>query len=102
MGKRIVILVWDNARWHISRAVRQWIQAHNRQVLKTGQGTRTFVCPLPTKSPWLNPIEHKWVQGNRRITEPDRTLSALEVEQRVCAALDCSTDAHLTVSENVP
>ena len=28
MGKRVLILVWDNARWHISRAVQAWIQAH--------------------------------------------------------------------------
>jgi hypothetical protein len=102
MGKRVLILVWDNARWHISRAVRQWIQTHNRQVMKSGQGTRSLVCPLPIQSPWLNPIEPKWVHGKRRIAEPDRTLSALEVEQRVCAALDCSPDAHLSVSENVP
>ena len=102
IGKRALILVWDNARWHTSRAVRQWIQTHNRQVRRTKQGTYIFVCPLPTKSPWLNPIEPKWVHGKRRIAEPDRTLSAREVEQRVCAALDCSLEAHLSVSENVP
>ncbi len=101
MGKRVLILVWDNARWHISRAVQAWIQAYNRQVRKTGQGTRIFVCPLPTKSPWLNPIEPKWVHSKRRIAEPDRTLSALEVEARVCAALGCSPEAHLSVSEKV-
>lgn len=36
-----------------------------------------------------------------RIAESDRTLSAVEVEQLVCAALDCSPEAHLSVSENV-
>jgi hypothetical protein len=70
-------------------------------VLKTGQGTRIFVCPLPTKSPWLNLIEPKWVHGKRRIAEPDQTLAASEREERVCAALDCSPEAHLSVFENI-
>jgi hypothetical protein len=56
---------------------------------------------LPTKSPWLNPIEPKWVHGKRRIVEPDRTLSPDELEERVCAALTCSREDHLAVSKNV-
>lgn len=100
-GKRVWILVWDNARWHISRVVKDWIQGHNRQVKQTGQGVRIFVCPLPTKSPWLNPIEPKWVHGKRRIAEPNRTLPPLELEERVCAALDCPRDDHLTLPNNV-
>lgn len=100
-GKRVLILVWDNARWHISRAVQQWIRTHNQTCLKTGQGTRIFVCPLPVKSPWLNPIEPKWVHGKRRIVEPDRTLSPHELEERVCAALACPHEDHLSISENV-
>ena len=38
---------------------------------------------LPTYSPWLNPIEPKWVHGKRAIVEPDRKLTADEVRQRV-------------------
>ena len=100
-GQRVWILVWDNARWHISRAVKGWIQGHNRQVKQTGQGVRIFVCPLPTKSPWLNPIEPKWVHGKRRIVEPNRTLPPLELEERVCAALDCPREDHLALPNNV-
>lgn len=101
IGKRVFILVWDNARWHISREVQNWIREQNRRTKQTGQGVRIFVCPLPIKSPWLNPIEPKWVHGKRRIVEPERTLSPLEVENRVCAALSCSREDHLSVSENV-
>jgi transposase len=97
----VLILVWDNARWHISQAVRAWIQEHNRQVQETGQGTRILVSPLPTKSPWLNPIEPKWVHGKRRIPEPDRSLCAPETDQRICAPLDCSLEVHFSVSEIV-
>jgi hypothetical protein len=101
MGKRVLILVWDNATWHISREVQNWIRVQNRRVKQTGQGVRIFVCSLPTKSPWLNPIEPKWMHGKRRIVEPERALSPLEVEHRVCAALSSSREVHLSVSENV-
>lgn len=100
-GKRVWILVWDNASWHISRAVQAWIRTHNREVQQSGQGVRIFVCPLPIKSPWLNPIEPKWVHGKRRVVEPERTLPPLELEERICAALDCSLEDHLSVPKNV-
>jgi hypothetical protein len=29
--KRVLILLWDNALWHVSREVRTWIRAHNQQ-----------------------------------------------------------------------
>ncbi len=32
-GKRVLVLIWDNASWHISREVRNWIRAHNQQAL---------------------------------------------------------------------
>src|SRR3954471_439085 len=65
-GKRVWVLVWDNAAWHVSRAVRAWIGAHNRAVNRTG-GVRILVCRLPVKSPWLNPIEPRWLHGKRAI-----------------------------------
>src|SRR5215470_14764112 len=32
LGKEALLLAWDNAPWHVSKAVRTWIRAHNRQV----------------------------------------------------------------------
>ena len=29
-GKRVFVLVWDNAAWHVSRRVRRWVERHNR------------------------------------------------------------------------
>ena len=81
-GKRALLLVWDNASWHVSRRVRAWIKAHNRQARRQG-AVRIVACFLPIKSPWLNPIEPKWVHGKRAIVEPDRLLSAKEVVTRV-------------------
>ena len=33
-GKGVLVLVWDNASWHKSREVGQWIGEHNREVKK--------------------------------------------------------------------
>ena len=70
-----MVLVWDNAGWHRSQAIRTWLGAHNQQAHRDG-GVRLVPCLLPTKSPWLNPIEPKGVPGNRRIIAPARLLPA--------------------------
>ena len=65
-GKRACFLLWDNATWHISKQVRAWIRAHNQQA-KRASTCRLIVCQLPVKSPWLNPIEPKWLHAKRAI-----------------------------------
>lgn len=87
--KRVLVLVWDNATWHLSQQVRQWVKAHNAQVKRTGIGTRLLICRLPVKSPWLNAIEPKWVHGKRAIVEPDRKLTAQEIKSRICDYFNC-------------
>lgn len=87
-GKRVLVLIWDNASWHTSQMVRQWIRTHNRHVKREG-GCRLLVFYLPSKSPWLNAIEAKWVHGKRAVVEPDRALSAAELIQRVCEYYAC-------------
>ncbi len=77
-GKAALLLVWDNA-WHGSKEVRTWVRDHNRRVKAGGEGVRLVVCPLPIKSPWLNPIEPKWVHTKRKVVEPDRLLPAAEL-----------------------
>ena len=95
-GKTALLLVWDNAAWHLSKDVRAWLRAHNRRVRETGAGVRVVPCLLPVKSPWLNPIEPKWVHGKRRVVEPHRLLSARELAERVCAAFACPYEPHLS------
>ncbi len=73
-GKRALLLIWDNASWHVSQRVRSWIKAHNRRAKAAG-GVRIIACYLPIKAPWLNAIEPKWVHGKRAIIEPDRKLT---------------------------
>ena len=98
-GKRALLLVWDNASWHISKAVRAWVRAHNRRVKADGVGARLIICQLPVKSPWLNPIEPKWVHTKRKVIEPDRLLPARELAERVCAALGSAYHAHIPIPE---
>jgi hypothetical protein len=101
MNKRVLALIWDNASWHISKMVGAWIRKHNRQVKRSGQGVRILACRLPVKSPWLNPIEPKWVHSKRRVVEPNGVLSASELADRVCATFGCEHHAHLSIPENV-
>lgn len=99
-GKRVLVLVWDNAPWHVSKEVREWIREHNYKVKYEGggNGVRILVCYLPVKSPWLNPIEPKWLHGKRRVVEADRLLTSQELAQRVCATYGCPYEEHLSIS----
>ncbi len=99
-GITTLVLVWDNASWHGSREVRHWLRAHNQQVHRAG-GVRIVPCFLPSKSPWLNPIEPQWVHGKRRILEPARLLTAAELEDRVCATFGCLPSDHLIIPKEV-
>ena len=94
-GKRALLLVWDNASWHISKRVRSWIKEHNRRAKADG-GVRIVSCPLPVKAPWLNRIEPKWVHGKRAIVEPERKLTAAEVVERACGYYGCEQLEPLT------
>jgi transposase len=88
-GVRVLVLIWDNAPWHVSRAVRAWIGDHNRRVRAARAGCRLLVCRLPSKSPWLNPIEPRRAHGKRAVVEPERKLTAAELTQRLCDHYRC-------------
>lgn len=88
-GKRVWALVWDNASWHVSHRVRRWIREHNQRVKRDGEGVRILSCLLPVKSPWLNPIEPKWLHGKRAIVKADGVLTVEELVRRVHAYYDC-------------
>jgi len=98
-GKRALLLVWDNASWHLSREVRGWIRSHNQQVRQQRQGVRIVPCYLPSKSPWLNPIEPHWRHGKRQVVEPARLLTAQELAERVCVHFHCKHEPHLALTD---
>jgi transposase len=101
LGKRALLMIWDNASWHVSKAVRHWIREHNREVRQSGKGVRIVPCYLPVKSPWLNRIEPHWAHGKRHVAEPARLLTAQELADRVCAYFGCTHEPHLAVTEQV-
>jgi hypothetical protein len=100
-GKKVWLLIWENAPWHVSKEARYWINEHNQKV-KNGalEGVRIISCYLPTKSPWLNAMEPKWIDGKRKVVEADRLLDAHELAERVCAAFGCPHYEHLSITEN--
>jgi transposase len=100
-GFTALVLIWDNASWHRSQAVRCWIRQHNQQVKRGAVGVRLVICHLPSKSPWLNPIEPKWVHGKRAVSEADRLLRADELEARVYAYYGCQREPHLVMAKKV-
>ncbi len=85
--------IWERR----SRQVRDWIRDHNRRTKRQGRGVRIIPCYLPSKSPWLNSIEPKWVHGKRRVAEPARLLSADELIDRVYAAFGCDHHPALVI-----
>ena len=101
LGKKAFLLVWDNASWHVSQEVKGWIKDHNRRVKEEGKGVRILTCLLPIKSPWLNPIEPRWVHAKRRVAEADRLLAGGELAQRVCDQFGCQHEPHLAIPERV-
>jgi hypothetical protein len=100
-GKKVLLLIWDNASWHVSREVRRWLGRHNRRVKESGDGVRIVSCLLPKQSPWLNVIEQKWVHAKRKVVEPDGLLGAYELADRVCGVFGCPHYEHLSVAQEV-
>ncbi len=92
-GQRVLVMIWDNASWHNSKMVLEWLRKHNQQVRadhKAGKGgLRIIPCYLPVKSPWLNAIEPCWLHGKRAVVEPERKLEVTELVGRVCQHFGC-------------
>lgn len=74
-GKRVLVVIWDNASWHTAKALRRWYYRYNQRAKHEGLIRLLIVC-LPSRSPWLNPIEpvfgqaKRHVVGGRAVSEP--------------------------------
>lgn len=86
-GKAVMALIWDNASWHKSKRIKQWIRAYNHTAKTTGD-VRLITHLLPIKSPWLNPIEPRWIHAKRSVCEPDGDLPSVELRRRLCQHFD--------------
>ena len=45
-GFTALLLIWDNASWHRSHAVRHWIRQHNQQVKQGARGRAPRGLPV--------------------------------------------------------
>lgn len=84
-GKRVLFVIWDQASWHKSKMVKEWVRQHNRQARQEERGVRLLTYLLPSKSPWLNPMEPIWLHAKRKVVEPDGDLSVKVLKERLCA-----------------
>jgi hypothetical protein len=87
-GKKLLIVVWDEASWHRADAVSGWVREYNDRAKRGGE-VRLVICELPVASPWLNNIEPCWTHARKAIMEPDRKLTAQEITSRVCEHFGC-------------
>lgn len=81
-GKTVVVLIWDNASWHKSYRIKRWVRSYNQQAKASGD-VRLITHLLPIKSPWLNPIEPRWLHAKRCVCEPDGDLLPSELRRRI-------------------
>ncbi len=86
-NKRALVIIWDNASWHKSKAIQRWIRDYNH-LAKAHNEPRLIVHRLPTQSPWLNPIEPRWLHSKRAVCEPDGDLTPDELRRRICKHFD--------------
>jgi hypothetical protein len=81
--------------------VRSWIRQHNQEVKQENTGVRILPLLLPSQSPWLNPIESKWVHGKRNVVETNGLLTAKQLADRVSTYYGCTPEPYLAIPEKV-
>jgi hypothetical protein len=57
LGHDTLVVVWDQASWHTSRALMAWVRSHNQRVQRLGTGVKLVPVCLPVHAFWLNPVE---------------------------------------------
>jgi hypothetical protein len=57
LGHRVLVIAWDPASWHLARGLLSWVRQHNREVDRTGSGTKLVPVALPKGAFWLNPVD---------------------------------------------
>jgi transposase len=91
-AKRVLAIIWDRASWHKSHELGAWIRQHNRKAKRQG-GVRLLTCLLPSKSPWLNPVEPLWLHAKRKVSSPDQALSVDELKARIQPLFDVNLNS---------
>lgn len=93
--QRVLVLMWAQASWPMSQAVRTGLRAPKQPVQRHG-GVRLLSGRVLMKSPWRNPLAPHGVHGPRAIVEPARLLTAAEIIRRVGDDFGGEQVEHLT------
>jgi hypothetical protein len=83
-GHTRLVVIWDQASWHVSKKVRQAIREHNRAVNQARAGVKIVPVVLPVHAFWLNPVE-AIIGFAKRTALPCRQFETLEQQ---LAAID--------------
>jgi transposase len=81
--RRWLVVIWDNAGFHTSKRLTEWIRRHNRAQSGRSDGVRIVPYRLPTRSPWLNPIEPHWLHCKRAAYSVAITPTPEEIKRSV-------------------
>ncbi len=83
--KHFMVLFWDQASWHTSKRTCQWIRDYNQRAKQTGL-TRLIVCQLPSRSPWLMPLEpvFGWIKHHMLGDRSFETVAELQAAVETC------------------
>jgi transposase len=84
-GRQYLVVFWDNAPWHVAVGLRERVAAYNQQA-KREDTLRVLLFFLPSKSPWLMPLEGVFGQTKRAVGLRQRaTIEPLQdaVERRL-------------------
>lgn len=84
LGHTRLVVVWDQASWHVSRTVRQTIREHNLGVNRARTGVKIVPVVFPVHAFWLNPVE-ALIGFTKRTALPCRQFESLEEQ---LAAID--------------
>jgi DDE superfamily endonuclease len=77
-GVRALVILWDNAPWHVAAWVHRLVARYNRWAKRHGR-LRVLLFALPRRAPWLMPLEAVCRQTKRAVGPcTHRTLAALQ------------------------
>ena len=65
-GVRALVILWDNAPWHVAAWVHRLVTRYNRWAKRRGH-LRVLLFALPRRAPWLMPLEAVFRQTKRAV-----------------------------------
>lgn len=78
-GKGVVLLIWDNASWHKSQIIKDWLRQNPGCI---------ELMNFPVYSPNLNPQEHVWKLLKAELSHYIHEYSWKEIKDHACFFLN--------------